>query len=178
MANDKIERILQASIKLFSEKGYDAVSVDEIALMAGVSKGIIFFYFKNKNNLIIRAALTSVPLKQMVDFNGKQHFNLNNMLFEFGNIFIDSYSDKYIRNLFLYTIGYKNNYPDLNKRLKELCFTEFDNMFNIAEELKKSKIPLPVRRAFFGSLICYIIWWDENTMGKHEYINDLVKLIL
>jgi AcrR family transcriptional regulator len=42
------ERILQAAIAVFAERGYSAASVDEIARQAGSSKGGVYFHFANK----------------------------------------------------------------------------------------------------------------------------------
>lgn len=42
------QRILSTAEKLFSQKGYDATSVDEIAQKARVNKALIYYYFKNK----------------------------------------------------------------------------------------------------------------------------------
>ncbi|HWR23510.1 MAG TPA: helix-turn-helix domain-containing protein [Feifaniaceae bacterium] len=46
------ERILRASIQLFSEKGFDATSVTEIAQSAGVTKALIYYYFKSKEEIL------------------------------------------------------------------------------------------------------------------------------
>jgi AcrR family transcriptional regulator len=42
------ERILQAAIEVFGERGYQAASMDEIARRAGSSKGGVYFHFPNK----------------------------------------------------------------------------------------------------------------------------------
>ncbi|MGH2387706.1 MAG: TetR/AcrR family transcriptional regulator [Chloroflexota bacterium] len=42
------ERILQAAIDVFGERGYQAASMDEIARRAGSSKGGVYFHFANK----------------------------------------------------------------------------------------------------------------------------------
>ncbi|HEY8283452.1 MAG TPA: TetR/AcrR family transcriptional regulator [Chloroflexota bacterium] len=42
------ERILQAAIAVFGERGYQAASMDEIARRAGSSKGGVYFHFVNK----------------------------------------------------------------------------------------------------------------------------------
>lgn len=47
------ERILAAAEKLFSELGYDAVSMNAIAESAGVSKANIFHHFNCKNTLYL-----------------------------------------------------------------------------------------------------------------------------
>lgn len=38
--------------ELFREKGYDAVGVEEIAEAAGVSVGLFYYYFKNKQEIL------------------------------------------------------------------------------------------------------------------------------
>jgi len=46
------KRIIEASRKLISEKGFDNVSMDDIAAEAGVSKGSFYTYFKHKVDII------------------------------------------------------------------------------------------------------------------------------
>ncbi len=46
------ERILNASIELFSKKGFDAASVNEIAEQANVTKALIYYYFKSKEEIL------------------------------------------------------------------------------------------------------------------------------
>jgi len=48
----KKEDILVSAKRLFSEKGYDATSMDEIALQTGVPKSLIYYHFKNKEELL------------------------------------------------------------------------------------------------------------------------------
>jgi AcrR family transcriptional regulator len=45
------ERIEREAITIFSEKGYDATSMREIAEASGVTKPVIYYYFKSKENL-------------------------------------------------------------------------------------------------------------------------------
>jgi AcrR family transcriptional regulator len=46
------ERIINASIELFSKKGFDAASVSEIANQANVTKALIYYYFKSKEEIL------------------------------------------------------------------------------------------------------------------------------
>ncbi|ATW25439.1 TetR/AcrR family transcriptional regulator [Candidatus Formimonas warabiya] len=50
--NESRERILNASIALFSEKGFDATRVNEIAEAAKVNKALIYYYFKSKEDIL------------------------------------------------------------------------------------------------------------------------------
>ncbi len=45
------ERILEAAISEFSDKGYSGARIDEIARRAGANKRMIYHYFGNKENL-------------------------------------------------------------------------------------------------------------------------------
>ena len=49
------EKILNASILLFSQKGYTAVTTKEIAKEAGVCEMTLFRHFENKHNLFEKA---------------------------------------------------------------------------------------------------------------------------
>ncbi|MBP1688246.1 MAG: Transcriptional regulator, TetR family [Deltaproteobacteria bacterium] len=48
---DTKERILTAALKLFGERGYYNVGVDEIAAAAGVTKGALYYYFTDAADL-------------------------------------------------------------------------------------------------------------------------------
>lgn len=45
------ERILEATEELFIELGFDGVSMNDVAVRAGVVKGLVFYYFGNKKDL-------------------------------------------------------------------------------------------------------------------------------
>ncbi|TNE68893.1 TetR/AcrR family transcriptional regulator [bacterium] len=49
---EKKEQILDAALKLFAEQGYASTSTAKIAKAAGVSEGLIFRHFENKEGLL------------------------------------------------------------------------------------------------------------------------------
>lgn len=49
---DKKEKILQAALQLFAKEGFFATSTSKIAKVAGVSEGLIFRHFGNKEGLL------------------------------------------------------------------------------------------------------------------------------
>ena len=49
---EKQEKILNAALKLFAEEGYRTTSTSKVAQEAGVSEGLIFRHFKNKEGLL------------------------------------------------------------------------------------------------------------------------------
>ena len=46
------ENIMEAAIELFAKKGYHGTSISDIAVKAGVSKGLMYNYFKSKDKLL------------------------------------------------------------------------------------------------------------------------------
>jgi AcrR family transcriptional regulator len=61
-------QILDAALRVFSEKGLEAAKLEEIAARAGVSKGTIYLYFHSKEDLfreVVRANI--VPLVDQVE---------------------------------------------------------------------------------------------------------------
>jgi len=46
------ERIINAAVELFSQKGYDATRVNDIASAANVNKALIYYYFKSKQDIL------------------------------------------------------------------------------------------------------------------------------
>ncbi len=49
---DNRSEILKCALRLFSDRGYDAVGVQEIVLAAGVTKPTLYHYFGNKHGLL------------------------------------------------------------------------------------------------------------------------------
>jgi len=52
MQNSK-EKIIEAAIDVFFDKGFDAASMREIAEKAGITKPMIYYHFKNKEALYL-----------------------------------------------------------------------------------------------------------------------------
>jgi AcrR family transcriptional regulator len=53
LEDEKRDRIINAAIKEFAQRGYKDASTNEIVKEAGISKGLLFHYFKNKKSLFL-----------------------------------------------------------------------------------------------------------------------------
>lgn len=53
LEQEKQDRVINAAIKEFAEKGYDKASTNEMVKAAGISKGLLFHYFQNKKQLFL-----------------------------------------------------------------------------------------------------------------------------
>jgi AcrR family transcriptional regulator len=45
--------LLEAGTRLFAARGFDDVSIEEIAVEAGISKGLVYYYFVSKRGLYV-----------------------------------------------------------------------------------------------------------------------------
>ena len=70
-AKNRRQDILEASLKLFSEKGYNGSTTAEIARSAGVAEGTIFRHFPTKKDLLI-AVLEPRVLEGLIQLD-KEH---------------------------------------------------------------------------------------------------------
>lgn len=50
---ETLQRITDAGICLFIEKGYEATTLDEIAATAGISRRTFFYYFRSKDDILL-----------------------------------------------------------------------------------------------------------------------------
>ncbi|GLR13750.1 TetR family transcriptional regulator [Chitinimonas prasina] len=66
--------IIQAALTLFSDKGFAATRLDDVAKLAGVTKGTVYLYFENKEELfkaVVRE--TVVPALEFAETLVEEH---------------------------------------------------------------------------------------------------------
>ncbi len=51
--NEKYQRIIDAAVRVFSQKGFYNAKVSDVAKAAEVADGTIYLYFKNKDDLLV-----------------------------------------------------------------------------------------------------------------------------
>lgn len=59
------EEIMNAAQALVAEKGYSAMSMDELAAQVGISKPTLYAHFANKDELVVEAATRD--MRQMIE---------------------------------------------------------------------------------------------------------------
>lgn len=69
---EKKQRIINSAIEEFANKGYKNATIDNIVSKAGISKGSIFQYFKNKESLYIYTCDYQINIIKEEVFNQKE----------------------------------------------------------------------------------------------------------
>ena len=57
---EKRQLIMDTALQLFAEEGYISASIDKIAQKAGISKGLLYTYFNNKEDLLYQILLSGI----------------------------------------------------------------------------------------------------------------------
>lgn len=94
-AIEKKQKIIEAGLSIFSEKGYYNTNTAEIAKVAGVSTGIVYGYFKNKKDIFLQSLdlyferiLTLIEETLGSNSDGQ---NVEDTLRKFIHVFIESH---------------------------------------------------------------------------------------
>ena len=64
------EEILKAALEVFSQKGYEASTIPEIARAAGVAAGTIYLYYPSKRELfvaVVKSFVVTPPLLNLIN---------------------------------------------------------------------------------------------------------------
>jgi AcrR family transcriptional regulator len=86
---ERREAILTAALDEFSLRGYEAARLDDVARRAGVAKGTIYLYFRDKESLfqeLIRTMLT--PLVGSIEAMGAADLPLSAIAGHFVDLFV------------------------------------------------------------------------------------------
>src|ERR1700749_2884915 len=82
--SSKRRQILDGASKVFMDLGFDDASMGEIARAAGVSKGTLYVYFADKNQLVEAIVEREVFEQRKLDFDFDPERDVATTLQEFG----------------------------------------------------------------------------------------------
>ena len=85
-------QIKEAAINLFSSKGYNQATMDDIVIEAGISKSLIYWYWKSKSALLKELIDTCMQpyvdfLQELVDSKDPVLKKMNRLFWEFADLF-------------------------------------------------------------------------------------------
>src|SRR5699024_5307525 len=134
--NKKEERrkqILKASFEAVAEKGFDDVTLQDIANFADVSKGVTNYYFKNKEDVFSHLLHW---ITEKIHENEKSAINLEsgalNKLKAYVNAaFASPEKNRKFYQVYLEFLAQANN----NKRFRDINFNFYKNCWKLGKEI-------------------------------------------
>ena len=169
------ERIINAAIKVFSIYGYSKTPVHLIADEAGVSKGLVFWYFNSKDELIKEVGIRALPI-DIINLCLKKNIKNGELLRCIASGYLDKYSNISMRRLLLHTMAVTSVYSEIRSRVDLMCRKILEDISEkvFGDSSHESRIKM---RMFFGSLLCYAATLPKD-IRKDEYIEIVVNNIL
>ena len=147
------EKLLSASKSLFSERGFDAVTIDEITETADLGKGTFYYHFGTKDQLIKELICDVLgELEQAIKEKAKSSNDLHRLLDNIILAHIDFFDDRW-EEFVLYFQGRSemildNGYEGLD--------TPFISYQNSIEELIDAMIQTHLPKATLRRIACAI----------------------
>lgn len=165
-------RILETALEIYTSKPPQMVTVDEVADAVGVSKGLIFYHFKSKDNLEKEVAYHMFN-KLFAEFIKEIH-NVDDLI----DVSVDNFINlPHVMSFFAYISGkvlhsgdfelFKGFYEDIDKMVVPL----FEK-----EDIKDPAITATAIMAMFDGLALYSMFYDIGDIENYrELAKDFVK---
>lgn len=118
--NAKRRQIIEGARAIFLARGFDAASMMDIAKEAGVSKGTLYVYFKDKDELFSAIVQGECAMQQkgVFDFDHADH-DVEAVLLSHGKAFVHAISDPGRLSSFRTVIAVAERMPDLGRKVYE-----------------------------------------------------------
>ena len=116
----KWRQIVDGARKVFLSRGFDAASMGDIAKAAGVSKGTLYVYFKDKDELfaaIVRGECV-MQADGIFDFDHADH-DVEAVLLRHGKAFVKKIGDPARMSTWRTVIAIAERMPELGRRVYE-----------------------------------------------------------
>jgi AcrR family transcriptional regulator len=182
----KKEKILQTALELFTEQGFKATTTKEIALKSGVAEGLIFYYFKDKNELLNH-------LIREFSFIGSMHKEMKELsemdsvpaLIQAGRLYSNFLSRNKSFLSFIWSPEMVQN-KDVSRKVVDIIHSMSEHITMhltraVSGPVEKQKIELATSM-FLSTLFTHFFVGerisDEHTHENDNYIEDVVNLIL
>lgn len=167
------EKLQQAAMGLILEKGYDAMSIQDITDRADLGRGTFYIHFAGKEEIIWSVIQAGFDAEDRA-----ARLALGRVLppqpefYAYTRIFRHAHQN---RNLYLVMLGSQGS-STLTSRVQDYLAADFE------KEMKEWSIytefdapPLIVAQVITGALVRLIIWWLEN---DNDYTPEQMAVML
>lgn len=172
--------IINAARKVFSSKGFNSATMEEIASEAELSPGTLYLYFKNKEEL--HTSLSIEILKYLSDEIQKvvsQDISVEDKIEKLCDVFIDvyDYDPNILINLFHLQSGetLHNLSDEVLKQIKERSATAHGAIIDVVKEGIEQGIfidehPVALADILWASYAGIVLWVDSKRLLNDQKV--------
>jgi len=193
---EKRQKIIDAALKEFTERGFDLASTNNIVKEAGISKGLLFYYFAGKEELFLFIANYAISLvkNSYLDKLDEVETDYIEKLRKAGVLKFTIFANHQLVFDFIASLFIKDSYAHLTKEMLEEFQTgraDFERKLysNINKELFRDDLPIDKIMEMIGfclngyekkitdqiinsKKIAYENYWQDFYL----FLNDLKKI--
>ncbi len=180
------QEILNAARSVFSVKGFNSTTMEEIATQAELSPGTLYLYFKNKEELHTSLSINILKfLSSRINRVMKKKISVEEKLESFRDIFIDIYENdpQILINLFHLQSGETLHHlsDELLERLKKYSYEAHGAIIGVVKEGINSGIfmeghPVALADVIWATYSGVVLWVDSKRLLNDQ--KDFVKSTL
>ena len=185
------EKLLDAAIEIFFQKGFHATRLEDIAKQAGLSKGTLYLYFENKEAiflaLIERLALGNVQkLTQLLNNFDKTEQSIEKIFKGFFDEITYILVDTQLPKLIKIMIGDSQNFPIIVEHYKQnvinVALSQLALFLEKAHQKKLLNVPEPIITAqiiispFILSVLMQVLFFGEDKQADRARIQALLQV--
>ncbi|MDC9587856.1 multidrug efflux transporter transcriptional repressor AcrR [Xenorhabdus sp. XENO-10] len=155
-ANQTRQKIIEAAIKTFSKRGISATSLSDIAIAAGVTRGAIYWHFKNKTDLLsIVCRMPEHKIDELEkEYQSKYPDNpliaLRSLLISMLRMVIDDSQIRQLMEIFFHKCEFVGEMSSLVEEIREICISDYKKIEKmLADCIQSGELPydLDLRRS-------------------------------
>jgi len=183
MKPEKNERILSAACQLFAESDFHNVSMEDVAVSAGVGKGTLYNYFQSKDDLYF--SILQSRLEKLLDVLEKAYSNRDDFIRNLRSLILHLYlfMSKYryfhqIWNREENSLKQKNNTVILELRNKILDLIRRVLFQGQNEKLLKKNVNIDISVQLIYCMINYLSINNHTVDKKEMRIDSLMEILL
>ncbi|MBB4825046.1 AcrR family transcriptional regulator [Sporosarcina luteola] len=181
----KKEKIVQTALELFTEQGFKATTTKEIAVKSGVAEGLIFYYFKDKNELL-NYLVSKFSFVESIDSEMKELAEMEPVpaLIQLGHFYSDFLSRNKGYLSFIWSPEMVQN-KDVNGQVVDLVYS-ISKQINkhlkraVSSRVEEKTIELATTM-FLSTLLTHFMIGEraaDEIPFEEEYIERVVNFIL
>ena len=176
--SDKRNAILQATLALISQRGFHGTSMSQIAREAGVSAGIIYYYFDGKDELIHELYRTTKRnFGRAVVRNFERDQPLTAQIRQLLGIMIRYYVQRPLESAFLEQYTRSPYYrPEIEAEASQYYLPVLETFQAGQQEMIIKDLPPPVIAAFTLDVATSLA--QQHAAGFLDLTNELVTQII
>jgi AcrR family transcriptional regulator len=184
MREQRRDKIICAALELLTEKGFDGLKMDDIAVRVGISKPMLYQFFESKEELFI-TALREAPASLVVSRTTAallEGTELRKYIRAIGDGFFRAFDAPERRTLLHMIISKSTEHPEIGSGFfKEGPFVQYDIITSYFRDHKScdEEIVEKIRNAFiafWGSLQAYVVFFkvmggESNPPDQDVYLD-------